>query len=42
LARVAARDPLAHSRFRPAGEVPFDVIGVSEGDDLRRRFKRRF
>ena len=31
---MAARDPLAHSRFRPACEVPFGVIGDSEGDDL--------
>jgi len=42
LARVAARDPLAHSRFRPAGEVPFGVIGDSEGDDLEAFFTRTF
>jgi len=39
---VAARDPLAHSRFRPAGEVPFGVIGDSEGDDLEAFFTRTF
>jgi len=42
VARVAARDPLAHSRFRPAGEVPFGVIGDSEGDDLEAFFTRAF
>jgi len=31
VARVAARDPLAHSRFRPAGEPPFGLI--NEDDD---------
>src|SRR5262245_41178350 len=31
VARVAARDPLAHSRFRPTGEPPFGLIG--EDDD---------
>jgi hypothetical protein len=42
VARVAAHDPLAHSRFRPAGEVPFGVIGDSEGDDLEDFFTRTF
>jgi hypothetical protein len=42
VARVAARDPLAHSRFRPAGEVPFGVIGDSEGDDLEAFFTGTF
>ena len=42
VARVAAHDPLAHSRFRPAGEVPFGVIGDSEGDDLGAFFTRTF
>jgi len=39
---VAARDPLAHSRFRPAGEVPYGVIGDSEGDDSEAFFTRTF
>lgn len=34
VARVARRDPLAHSRFRPSGEVPFGLIGDSPTDDL--------
>ena len=42
VAQVAARDRLAHSRFRPAGEVPFGVIGDSEGDDLEAFFTRTF
>jgi len=42
VARVAARDPLAHSRFRPAGEVPYGVIGDSEGDDSEAFFTRTF
>jgi lysophospholipase L1-like esterase len=32
LARVARRDPLAHSRFRPAGEPPFGVIDPGSQD----------
>ena len=39
---MAARDPLAHSRFRPAGEVPYGVIGDSEGDDSEAFFTRTF
>jgi GDSL-like lipase/acylhydrolase family protein len=31
VARVAAHDPLAHSRFRPSGEPPFGLI--EENDD---------
>jgi lysophospholipase L1-like esterase len=42
VARVARRDPLARSRFRPAGEVPFGVIGDSEGDDLGSFFTKTF
>jgi len=42
VARVAAHDPLAHSRFRPAGEVPFGLIGDSEGDDLDSFFTKTF
>ena len=42
MARVAARDPLARSRIRPAGEVPFGVIGDSEGEDLEAFFTRTF
>ena len=34
VARVASRDRLAHSRFRPSGEVPFGLIGDTENDDL--------
>jgi lysophospholipase L1-like esterase len=33
LARIAAHDPLAHSRFRPAGEPPFGLI-AEPGDEL--------
>jgi len=40
--RVATRDPLAHSRFRPTGEVPFGVIGDSENDDLESFFTKEF
>jgi lysophospholipase L1-like esterase len=32
VARVASYDPLAHSRFRPVGEVPFGVIADDGGD----------
>jgi len=42
VARVAAHDALAHSRFRPAAEVPFGVIGDSEGDDLESFFTKMF
>ena len=42
VARVAAHDALAHSRFRPAAEVPFGVIGDSEGDDLESFFTKTF
>ena len=40
--RVASRDPLAHSRYRPAAEVPFGVIGDSDGDDLESFFTKEF
>jgi lysophospholipase L1-like esterase len=40
--RVAANDPLAHSRFRPVGEVPFGVIGDSEGNDLESFFTKTY
>ena len=42
VARVAAHDPLAHSAFRPLGEVPFGLIGESEGDDLESFFTKTF
>src|SRR5207249_599982 len=42
VARVAAHDRLAHSRFRPAAEVPFGVIGDSQGDDLESFFTKMF
>jgi hypothetical protein len=42
VARVAAHDPLAHSSFRPAGEVPFGLIGDSKGDDLESFFTKTF
>jgi hypothetical protein len=42
LARAAARDPLAHSRFRPAGEPPFGLIGESADDDLESFFQKTF
>jgi lysophospholipase L1-like esterase len=32
VARVAGRDPLAHSRFRPAGEPPFGLISGDQVD----------
>jgi len=37
VARVAARDPLAHSRFRPAGEPPFGLIN-DDDDELESFF----
>jgi len=40
--RVAAHDSLAHSAFRPAGEAPFGLIGVSDGDDLESFFTKTF
>jgi osmotically-inducible protein OsmY len=42
VARIAAHDPLAHSAFRPLGEVPFGLIGESEGDDLDSFFTKTF
>jgi hypothetical protein len=42
VAHVAAHDPLAHSPFRPAGEVPFGLIGDSGGDDLESFFTKTF
>ena len=42
VARLAARDPLAHSRFRPAGEPPFGLIGDSQGSDLESFFDKTF
>ncbi len=42
VARVAARDRLAHSRFRPAGEPPFGLIGDSAGNDLESFFTKMF
>ena len=42
VAGVAAHDPLAHSRFRPTAEVPFGVIGDSQGDDLESFFTKTF
>jgi lysophospholipase L1-like esterase len=40
--RVAERDPLAHNRFRPAGEAPFGVIGDSDADDVEEFFTKMF
>lgn len=42
IARIAAGDPLAHSAFRPSGEVPFGLIGDSEGDDLESFFTKSY
>jgi lysophospholipase L1-like esterase len=42
VSRVAAHDPLAHSAFRPVGEVPFGLIGDSEGNDLESFFTKTF
>ena len=33
VSRVAARDPLAHSRFRPTGDVPFGLFGDDDAND---------
>jgi lysophospholipase L1-like esterase len=41
VAKVARRDPLARSRFRPAGEVPFGLIG-GPGDDLENELDESF
>jgi lysophospholipase L1-like esterase len=38
VARVARRDPLTRSRFRPAGEPPFGLIGDDEVDDVESLF----
>jgi lysophospholipase L1-like esterase len=35
VARVALGDPLVDNGFRPAGEVPFGVIGPDDGNDLQ-------
>jgi lysophospholipase L1-like esterase len=35
VARVALKDPLVDNGFRPAGEVPFGVIGPDDGNELR-------
>lgn len=40
--RVAARDPLAHSRFRPAGEPPFGLIDDSADDEVEDFFPSIF
>jgi hypothetical protein len=40
--RVAARDRLAHSRFRPAGEPPFGLIGDDQSDDIESFFTHEF
>ena len=42
VARVASRDPLARSRFRPTGEVPFGLIGNSPVDDLENSLEDAF
>ena len=42
VARVAAHDPLAHSRFRPAGEPPFGLIGETQGSDVESYFQKTF
>jgi lysophospholipase L1-like esterase len=41
VAKAARRDPLAHSRFRPAGEVPFGLIG-GPGDELENELEESF
>ena len=40
VARVNAHDPLAHSRFRPAGEPPFGLIGDPDVDDIEGFFTK--
>src|SRR5881296_1934244 len=42
VARVATHDPLAHSRFRPAGEPPFGLIGESQGSDVESFFQKTY
>src|SRR5207245_4937752 len=37
VARLAARDPLAHSRYRPAGEPPFGLFDGAERDGAGRK-----
>src|SRR5262249_42454233 len=38
VARVARRDPLTRSRFRPAAQPPFGLIGDDEVDDVESLF----
>jgi lysophospholipase L1-like esterase len=40
--RVFRRDRLAHNRFRPAGEVPFGLIGDSATDDVQDQVQTTF
>jgi len=42
VARVAAHDRLAHSRFRPAGEAPFGLIRDDQGSDVEGYFQTIF
>jgi len=42
VARIAARDPLAHSRFRPTGEAPFGLIRDDQGSDVESFFQTIF
>jgi hypothetical protein len=42
VARVARRDPLTRSRFRPAGEPPFGLIGDDAVDDVESLFGNVF
>jgi lysophospholipase L1-like esterase len=42
VARVAAHDPLAQSRFRPAGEPPFGLIGENPGSDVESFFQKTY
>jgi len=42
IARVARRDPLTRSRFRPAGEPPFGLFGDGTDDELADFFGTTF
>ena len=42
IARVATRDPLTRSRFRPTGEPPFGLFGDSNDDELETFFGTTF
>ena len=42
VARIAARDPLTRSRFRPTGEAPFGLFGDSDNDEVETFFVGTF